>query len=591
MAKYDLLIRNGLVVDGTGAPPVHADIAIAGGRIAEVGQKLNATAAHEVLDADGHIVTPGWIDPHTHFDGQATWDDRMDPVFGHGTTTAIMGNCGVGFAPVRPGSEKLLIDIMEGVEDIPFGTLHEAMPWGEWESFPDYLAVLRGRQYGVDLGAQIPLGAMRAYVMGADDPYRKQASAEEIDVMSRMVTDAIKAGALGMSTSRVVGHRAMSSGEPVPGTFASEQELTQLVCAMSALGKGVLQVIPGSSFGTSAGNFFDPCTTEQEISMLARISRKSGRPVTFTTFQVPEEPDEWRRTLQTSVEENRNGAKLHPQVAARPPGVLLSLGGYHPLMRRASYLQLVADLPLAQRVSEMTKPQVKAAILASADVPHEKTGSAENFVVLFLRNIMGSLAPLGPNVNYEPEPGVFVKALASERGESEQSVVYDLLLEQDGNNVLMLALSNYVHGNLDAVYEMFTHPTTVSGLGDAGAHSKFISDASLPTFVLSHFVMGRTRGPRIPLEAAVAKLTARTADVYGLADRGRLICGKRADLNVIDLANVRLELPQMHYDMPLGAGRLLQKAHGYRATLVNGVTTRINGTDTGKRPGRLVNVA
>ncbi|MGE4431259.1 MAG: amidohydrolase family protein [Sphingobium sp.] len=586
MATYDLLIRNGQIVDGTGAPSFIADLAIRDGHIAEIAPGIDAADAHETIDADGHIVTPGWIDPHTHFDGQATWDDKMDPVFGHGTTTVVMGNCGVGFAPIRPGAQNELIDIMEGVEDIPFGALSEAIPWGSWESYPEYLAYLDQRSYTIDIGSQIPHGALRAYVMGSDNLFDKQASPEEIERMAALVGEAVEAGALGVSTSRVIGHRAMS-GESVPGTYASEHELTRFAEAMARVGRGVLQCIPGGSFGTSGGLYVDPQTTEQEMSMLARISRSTGRPVTFTTFQVPEAPHEYRYILDRATEENGKGAQLHPQIAARPPGILVSLGGYHPLMRRETYLK-IAHLPLAERVAEMRKPEMKAAILSDKDMLDAGAGAAENYVVQYLANLMGHLVPLGEQVDYEPDTARFVSAIARERGDTDQSVVYDSLLELDGANVLMLALTNYVDSNLNAAREMFLHPTTVSGLGDAGAHCKFICDASIPTFVLSHYVRDRTRGDRIPIEQAVAKLSAQTADVYGLNDRGRLQAGKRGDINIIDMEKIGIDLPRMHWDMPLGSGRLLQKARGYKATLVKGVVTRRDGEDTGARPGRLV---
>lgn len=589
MAAFDTLIRNGLMVDGTGNPAALADIAIKDGRIAQVGAKIDAATSREVIDADGHIVTPGWIDPHTHFDGQATWDNAMDPVFGHGTTSVVMGNCGVGFAPVRPGAQNELIDIMEGVEDIPFGALSEAIPWGAWESYPEYLAYLSERSYTIDIGSQIPHGALRAYVMGSDNLFQKEASLEEIERMAGLVGEAIRAGALGVSSSRVIGHRAMS-GESVPGTYASEHELASFAKAMASAGRGVLQCIPGGSFGTSGGLYVDPQTTEQEVSMLARISRSTGRPVTFTTFQVPDAPEEYRYILDRVMEENRNGARLHPQVAARPPGILVSLGGYHPLMRRETYLKL-AHLPHAEILAELRKPEIKAAILADRDIIDEGTGAAENYVVQYLKDLMGHLVPLGADVDYEPDRQKFIATLARERGESNQSVVYDCLLELDGTNMLMLALSNYVDTNLDAAREMFVHPATVSGLGDAGAHCKFICDASIPTFVLSHYVRDRTRGEKIPLELAVWKLSAQTADLYGLADRGRLLPGKRADLNIIDMDRIGLDLPRMHRDMPLGAGRLLQKAHGYKVTMVNGIVTRSNGEATGAQPGRLIRLA
>ena len=321
--------------------------------------------------------------------------------------------------------------------------------------------------------------------------------------------------------------------------------------------------------------------------MMGRLSRQSGRPITYTLFQLPEAPEAWRDAIALSEQENASGAQLRPQVAPRQPGLLMSLGGYHPLQRRETYLK-IRHLPLEGRIREMRKPEIKAAILADRDILDERPGSMENFLCLLMRKVIGRLFPLGSPVNYEPDPSESIAGLAVARGDSEQSVLYDLLLEHDGRNVVMLADTNYVHNSLEAVREMFLSPTTVSGLSDAGAHVRFICDASISTYTLTHFVRDRTRGPKIPIEAVVAKLSANTADLYAMADRGRLLWGKRADINVIDLDHLKLNLPVMHHDLPNGSPRLLQATHGYRMTMVNGVITRAHDQDTGQRPGRLL---
>ncbi len=586
MPKYDLVIRNGLVVDGSGGKPFHADVGLSDGRIVEVGPKIAAAEARETLDADGHAVTPGFIDPHTHFDGQATWDDALDPSFSHGVTTVVMGNCGVGFAPVRPNGHPDLINIMEGVEDIPGTALYEAMPWGAWETYPEYLAHLRSRKYAIDVGSHLAHGALRAYVLGTEEVYKKQASPEQVERMGALVKEAMAAGAMGLSTNRIFGHRSLT-GDQVPGTFASEEELTVLMSAMGASGAGVLQLIPGGCMGGSDGHPADAQSHDEEVAMMGRLSRSSARPITFTLFQTPDAPGYWREAVAKTDAENAAGAQLFPQISGRPPGLLISLSGYHPMLRRETFLEL-RRLPLEARVAEMRKPEVKAKILSDRDIPDENPGSMENFICSLAQSAIGGFYSLGADVNYEPDPSETVAARAKAKGQSEQSVLYDLMLEHGGLNMLATSIVNFADRNLDATREMLMHPSTVSGLSDAGAHVKFICDASIPTFVLSYMVRDRTKGGRVPLETAVRKLSAANADLYGMHDRGRIAAGRRADINVIDLERIRLGLPAMHYDLPNGSSRILQPAHGYRATFVNGVMTRANDEDTGARPGRLV---
>lgn len=585
MSQYDIVIRRGMVVDGTGSAGRVADIGIIGDRIVEVAETLGGSG-HRVMDADGLVVTPGFIDPHTHFDGQATWDDRLDPAFGHGVTTAVMGNCGVGFAPVRPGAHTELIDIMEGVEDIPGTALYEGMPWGEWESYPEYLAYLRDRHYSIDLGSQMAHGALRAYVMGIEAAYQKQADADQVEQMAELVRDGMRAGALGLSTNRISGHRGLS-GNQVPGTFAEEDELMALAVAMGATGAGVLQAVPGESVGMNPDAGEDPWRNADEIAMLGRISRATGRPVTFSMAQTYEDPGLWRETLKNAEREIADGAQLHPQFAARPPGIICGLNAYHTFQRRETFLRL-RELPHDRMVAEMRKPEVKAKILADPDIPDERPGSMENMIPQMLERLTGHFFSIGDPVDYEPLPERTVSAMAATRGETEQSVLYDCLLEADGRNFMLMPFLNYVDGNHDAIYEMFRHPHTVSGLSDAGAHVKLICDASLPTYSLTHWVRDRSRGDRLPLEFVVHKLTARNADLHQMRDRGRIAPGMRADINVIDLAALTLDLPHMRWDLPADAGRLVQLAHGYHATFVAGVQTICNDEDTGTRPGRLL---
>lgn len=588
MAQYDIIIRRGTVVDGSGSEGRTADVGIVGDRIVEVEDRLTGSA-FRVVEAEGRIVTPGFIDPHTHFDGQATWDDRLDPAFGHGVTTAVMGNCGVGFAPVQPGAHTELIDIMEGVEDIPGTALYEGMPWGEWETYPEYLAFLRGRRFSMDIGSQMAHGALRAYVMGVNSTYQKLADTEQVAAMANLVTEGMRAGSLGLSTNRISGHRGLS-GNQVPGTFAEEDELMALAAAMGASGAGVLQAVPGESVGMNPEAGEDPWRNAQEIAMLGRISRATGRPVTFSMAQTYEDPGLWRQTLKDTEREIAAGAQLYPQFAARPPGIMCGLNAYHTFQRRETFLRL-RGLPREQMIAEMRKPQVKAAILGDRDIPDGRPGSMENMIPQMLGRLTGRFFSLGDPVDYEPLPDRTVAKIAAERGETEESVLYDCLLEADGRNLMLLPFLNYVDGSHDSIFEMYSHPHTIAGLSDAGAHVKLICDASLTTYSLTHWVRSRSRGERLPLEFVVNKLTARNADLHRLHDRGRIAPGLRADINVIDLDSLSLDLPQMQWDLPTGAGRLSQSAHGYDATFVAGVQTITHDEDTNERPGRLLHGA
>ncbi|MDE0909461.1 MAG: amidohydrolase family protein [Myxococcota bacterium] len=577
----DTKIQGANIVDGTGAPAQTGDIGIRDGRIVATGKV--SEDAKQVVDADGALMTPGWVDVHTHYDGQVTWDDQIDPSASHGVTTVIMGNCGVGFAPVHKGAEHELIELMEGVEDIPGTALHEGMPWGEWETFPEYLDFLATREYALDIGAQLAHGALRNYVMGQRGRDNEDPRGDDLARMSAMVEEAMRAGAVGFSTSRTVGHRSIS-GAPVPGTFAEVDELLALAEAMQRAGSGVFELIPASTVGKLEAIGGERFSLEEEFEMIKQIGRV-GRPVTFTTVQVPDFPDSWQGYLKGAAEENAKGSILRPQVASRPIGFVTSFQTYHMFQRRETYLKLL-DLPFEQRIKEMQKPEVRAAILNDVDIPVEEEGAMANIHGL-LGVVAGALFPMEMPLNYEPEPGDMLGARAAATNTPIHEVVYDYLLENDGNSFAILLGANYVEFNHDAIHTMLMDPNTVTGLSDAGAHVNLIFDAVAPTYQLTHWVRDRARGERLPIEWIVRKQTQTNAELYGLHDRGSLEVGKRADFNLIDFDRLSLGELEVHHDLPAGGSRILQRASGYLATYVNGVQTRDNDCDTGARPGRL----
>ncbi|MEY4157589.1 MAG: hypothetical protein RL743_84 [Actinomycetota bacterium] len=579
---HDIVISGATIVDGTGAPAFTGDVAVTDGVITQVGGKA-AGPAKRTIDADGMTLTPGWVDVHTHYDGQVTWDEDLEPSATNGVTTLVMGNCGVGFAPVRPGDEAPLIELMEGVEDIPGSALAEGIPWGAWETFPQYLDYLDTRRYSIDIGTQVAHGALRFYAMGQRGVDNLDATPDEIATMARIVGEAMDAGALGFSTSRTIGHRSLS-GSPVPGTFAADGELMAIA---SAMGRGVFEAIPAGTVGALEALGGERAKPVEEVMMLAEVSRASGRPVTFTTIQIAEDVDHWREVLETVSYENAKGAQLRPQVAPRAVTVMTSLDTYHMFMRKATYLRDLAHLPLAERVREMRRPEVKSAVLGDRSVPSENAGSMQAVVGLYARALNATF-PLQFPVNYEPTREESVVGRARKLGVSAESLMYDLLLEDEGRAFYAIFGSNFVNANLDASHEMLLHPDTVTGLSDAGAHVNFICDCTMPTFHLTHWVRDRSRGPRLGLEFAVNKLSKTNADLYGLTDRGSIQVGKRADLNVIDFDNLTIQAPFVRHDLPAGGSRVLQPSTGYKATILNGVVTRFDDSDTGERPGRLV---
>jgi N-acyl-D-aspartate/D-glutamate deacylase len=568
---YDLIVRSGTIVDGTGAPATVGDIGVKDGRIVHVGARIDGEAI-EVIDATGRIVTPGFVDIHTHYDGQVTWDPLLEPSTLHGVTTLVMGNCGVGFAPVRPGSEAWLIQLMEGVEDIPGAALAEGMQW-EWESFTEYLDVLERKPLSIDIGAQVPHGAVRAYVMGERGARNEIATADDIAAMRDIVREAIEAGALGFSTSRTLAHRA-KDGVPVPGTFADEAELFGIADALRDAGAGIYELVPLGAVGE------DLDAPMREVELMSRLAAYTGLPVTFALTQVDNAPELWRDQMQASLRALDAGHRLHPQYASRPAGVLVGLHSQLGFGGRPAFDE-IAHLPLAERVAELRTPARKKRILA------ERARTTSDFIDK-MRSQFDRMYVLGDPVDYEPGPELSISTIAQRDGVDIESKFYDLLLGDEGRALLLYPVLNYSHGNADATYEMMQHPAGVLGLSDGGAHCGAICDASQPTWMLTHWVRDRVRGPRISLESAIRKQTSDTAELYGFADRGTIAVGKKADLNVIDFDRLRLLPPRLVHDLPAQGRRLIQAAEGYVATIVSGVVIRRDGVDTGARPGALI---
>jgi N-acyl-D-aspartate/D-glutamate deacylase len=581
---YETIIRGGTVVDGTGAPARTADVAIRDGRIAEVGRVT--APARQVIDADGALVTPGFIDIHTHYDGQFLWDDRIDPSFSHGVTTAIAGNCGVGFAPVRPEHRKALMELMEGVEEIPEIVLDEGLDW-RWKSFPDYLDRLAERRFTMDVASHITHAPLRVFVMGERALRHEAATPEDIAEMARLVREAMDAGAVGFSGARVLEHLS-SKGANVPGTFAEDDELVSLAHAMGQSGRGVFQIIPLGANGDLMFAEAGPDARRAEHDRIVRIAEASGRPVTYTLMQFRSDPQDWRRMLEETDRSAAAGHRIHPQISTRGIGTLTTLDGYHIFMLRPAYHE-VAHLPLAERAVALRDPARRAAALAQQSDPAlAGPNPALAPFIEVLRTRIANVFPMSLPLDYEPGPERRLEALAKAAGVSQEEYLYDHYTAGDGTNVCASFALNYAEGDLGAIRAMLDHPQVISGLGDGGAHMRMACDGSLPSFQLAFWARDRRRGPTAPIERIVSKMTRLNADLYGLSDRGEIAAGKRADLNVIDHANLSLHQPRMTFDLPSGAGRLLQRASGYLATLVAGEVTRRDDAETGARPGRLV---
>lgn len=563
---HDLVIRNGKIVDGTGAPAFAGDVAIDDGKISSVGAK--AGAARREIDADGLVVAPGFVDIHTHYDGQVTWDPYLTPSSWHGVTTLVMGNCGVGFAPVRPAEHDFLIGLMEGVEDIPGAALAEGIKWG-WESFPEYMDAVAAMPRALDVGAQVPHGAVRAYVMGERGAHNEEATAIDIEQMAAVVREGLRAGALGFTTSRTMLHRAKNK-EVVPGTYASEAELLGIGRVLGEVGHGVFEM---------ASDMAGPDAT---MEWMIKLSSATRLPITFAMAQVDFNPDGWRVMLDRVRGYNAAGANLAPQISPRPTGMLMGLeSSLHPFITHPTYHRELAHLPINERVARMRDPEVRARILA------EGPGTQER-VTRYLVTNFSRYFPLGDPPDYEPAKEASVEARAAREGRTPAEVTYDLMLERNGRELLYMPFSNYAAYNLDAVREMMQDPVTMLGLSDGGAHCGLICDASMPTYLLTHWVRDRSRGERLPIEFVVKRQTQDTARLYGLSDRGTLEPGMKADVNVIDFEGLRLHAPHMVFDLPAGGRRLIQRAEGYRQTIVSGEVTFENGEPTGTLPGKLI---
>ena len=556
----DLIVRGGSVIDGTGSPARTADVAISCGVIVEVG-RVDGRADREI-DAGGALVTPGFVDIHTHYDGQATWDERLQPSSGQGVTTVVMGNCGVGFAPVRATDHGRLIELMEGVEDLPGTVLHEGLSW-EWESIPDYLDALERRSHDIDFAAQACHGPLRLYVMGQRGADREPATSDEIAAMGRLAAEGIQAGALGFTTSRTLNHRT-SRGEPTPTLTAAREELVGIAGAIGATGLGVLQVI---------SDFPD---FDHEAATLLEMMRASGRPLSVSLAQGGP-GDGYRRTLDLLASANAEGLEMRGQVAARAIGLVIGLEGtVNPLRASATY-RTVEGLRLDERVRRLSAPEMRRQVLQ--DLAARPGG---------LRQPLDRVFELHDRPDYEPDASMSIAARAAAKGVAGEELFYDLLLEDGGTALLYLPVLNYFAGSLEAAAEMLAHPNTVPGLGDGGAHVGTICDASFPTTMLTHWGRDRIRGPRFELPWLVARQCRATAEAVGLLDRGLVAPGYKADLNVIDFERLGLERPFIRHDLPAGGKRLMQPAHGYSHTIVSGVETYTDGAPTGALPGRLV---
>ncbi len=563
---HDIIIRGGLVYDGTGEDPVRADIAIDGDRISEVGEVEGP--AREEIAAEGKIVTPGFVDIHTHFDGQVTWDPYLAPSSCHGVTTIVTGNCGVGFAPCKTEQRDWLIGLMEGVEDIPGTALHEGIQW-DWESFPQYLDALEQKPLALDVATQVPHAAVRAYVMGQRGADHEAATPEEIHTMSRIVAEGIEAGALGFSTSRTEKHKD-SSGVLTPTITAQENELVGIAKAVGKTGTGVLQGI---------SDFYN---FEAEFALFKRMSKESGRPVSITVEQQDARPDWWLQLLDGISEAQSEGIPMYGQVPPRATGVLLGLTATaNPFIFNPAWAEL-GGKRLEEQVELLRTPEFRARVLGTEN---PKSGVPLVDEVLYSYDKMFSL---GEPANYEPDPESSIGARARRLGVSPEQVAYDLMLENDGRALIYQPLFNYQPGNLDYVKTMLEHPYTISGLGDAGAHCGMLCDASFPTTLIQHWGRDRSRGGQIPLATLISMQTRQTAQQVGLNDRGVLKPGYKADVNIIDFDHLSLHAPEVVNDLPAGGKRLVQKASGYVATIISGKVAFREGEPTGELNGRLI---
>lgn len=567
MADFDLIIRGGTVHDGLGGAPRIVDIAVKDGRIAAMGDVSGS--ATEIISAAGLIVTPGFVDVHTHYDGQATWENRLAPSSGHGVTSVVMGNCGVGFAPCKPEQRDILVKVMEGVEDVPEVVMTEGLPWN-WETFPQYLDALAARRFDVDVAAQLPHSALRVFVMGERAAGHEPPSADDLAQMRRLTTEAIRAGALGVSTSRNMLHRT-KAGELAPSLFSEEDELAALAEGLKDAGRGVFQIIP-APMGDA----------RSEFALMRRLAERSGRPLSYTLIQMPAgDPDAWRQSLEALSAAAKDGLQMRAQVAPRPVGMFYGLDlSFHPFAFHPSYKK-IAHLPRTERVARMQDPHFRAQLLSEQpeDTNTVNVKTVKSFQYAYV---------WGEDANYEPELADRIDQRAKAAGLSVEEYAYDLLLANDGKAIFYQPGANYRERNLDAVREMLGHPQSVVGLADGGAHYGMICDASFPTYFLARWARDASEAQRIALPQAIAALTSEPATLAGLNDRGRLAVGLKADINVIDLSRLKVHVPSVVYDLPAGGRRMRQLADGYVATIVSGKVTYRNGEHTGELPGRLI---
>ncbi|MGD9995312.1 MAG: amidohydrolase family protein [Ilumatobacteraceae bacterium] len=565
----DLVIRDGLLVDGSGAPGRPADVEIEGDRIVGVVPAGTASLARRTVDADGLLVTPGFVDIHTHYDAQATWDPWMTPSSWHGVTTVVMGNCGVGFAPASPDRHDWLIELMEGVEDIPGSAMAEGITW-EWTSYPEYLDALDRAPHVVDIGSQVAHGPLRAFVMGERGATNEPATDDDITRMADLVDEALRAGALGFSTSRTPLHRS-KGGELVPGTTADERELVGIGSAIRRVGHGVFQFAPDHAR-----------VPVEEWPWMRRLAAHTGQPVSVNLNQPDSAPEVWRDVLDLLDEAHADGLPLVAQVAGRTIGILYCLhGSVHPLLFHPAYTE-VAHLPMPERLAALARPDRRRKIV------HEVPDDGGFFQKVVLDNLHRMWPVLDGDIDYEPSVEASIGARAERMRVPPMELVLAQLTAHDGNGMLYAPFFNYAYGDLSMTYEATRHPHTRMGLSDAGAHCGAICDGGTPTFMLTHWARDRTRGPRLPLEYVVHRQTRQTAELYGLRDRGLVAPGMKADLNIIDHGALRFGPPRMAFDLPAGGRRLVQRASGYMATFVGGVQTVANDEFTGALPGVLV---